>query len=125
MKRKLFLIISVLLSSIYLTAQTSQEAFELSTSNIFGSARYTSMGGAFGSLGGDLSSISDNPAGAAVFLFPEVGVSFEVNFNNSISNGDTSNSPVKGSYSDLNQFGLVFSLNNSDDGPFKKNKFWF
>ena len=110
MKRKLFSIISVLLSSLYLTAQTSQEAFELSTSNIFGSARYTSMGGAFGSLGGDLSSISDNPAGAAVFLYPEVGVSFEVNFNNSISNGDTSNSPVKGSYSDLNQFGLVFSF---------------
>lgn len=125
MKRKLFSIISVLLSSLYLTAQTSQEAFELSTSNIFGSARYTSMGGAFGSLGGDLSSISDNPAGAAVFLFPEVGVSFEVNFNNSISNGDTSNSPVKGSYSDLNQFGLVFSLNNSDDGPFKKINFGF
>ena len=32
-----------------------------------GSARYTSMSGAFGALGGDLSSININPAGLAVF----------------------------------------------------------
>ncbi len=67
MKRNLIYIILTFLLTFYSKAQTSQDAFNLSTSGIFGSARYTSMGGAFSSLGGDLSSISDNPAGAAVF----------------------------------------------------------
>lgn len=39
-----------------------------STENINGTARYNAMSGAFGALGGDLSSIETNPAGAAVFL---------------------------------------------------------
>ena len=119
MKKNLIYIILTFLLTFYSKAQTSQDAFNLSTSGIFGSARYTSMGGAFGSLGGDLSSISDNPAGAAVFLYPEMGISFEVNFNNSISNGDNRNLPVKGSFSDLNQFGLIFSLKNTKDESFK------
>ena len=84
MKRNLISIILTLLITFYSKAQTSQDAYNLSSYGIFGSARYTSMGGAFGSLGGDLSSVSDNPAGAAVFLYPEMGISFEVNFNNAL-----------------------------------------
>ena len=49
-----------------LNAQTSEEAFNYSSSGVFGTARYISMGGAFGSLGGDLSSISKNPASAVL-----------------------------------------------------------
>ena len=125
MKRNLIYIILTFLLTFYSKAQTSQDAFNLSTSGIFGSARYTSMGGAFSSLGGDLSSISDNPSGAAVFLFSEMGISFETNFNNSISNGDNRNLPVKGYFSDLNQFGVIFSLKNSEDGPFNRLNFGF
>ena len=36
--------------------------------NSVGSARFQSMGGAFGALGGDLSAININPAGSAVFI---------------------------------------------------------
>tara|TARA_B110000003_G_scaffold16395_1_gene16253 strand:+ start:12748 stop:14268 length:1521 start_codon:yes stop_codon:yes gene_type:complete len=125
MKRNLISIILTLLITFYSKAQTSQDAYNLSSYGIFGSARYTSMGGAFGSLGGDLSSVSDNPAGAAVFLYPEMGISFEVNFNNSIANNDERNIPIKRSFSDLNQFGLMFSLKNSEDGNFKRINFGF
>lgn len=45
-----------------------------------GTARFNAMSGAFGSLGGDLSAISINPAGAAVFLKSEI--SFSIDFNN-------------------------------------------
>ena len=45
-----------------------------------GSARYNSMGGAFGALGGDLSAISINPAGSSVFTNSEVG--FNLNYKN-------------------------------------------
>ncbi|GIS00332.1 MAG: hypothetical protein CM15mP102_11520 [Flavobacteriales bacterium] len=38
------------------------------------------MGGAFGALGGDLSSISINPAGSSIFLDSEFGVT--LNYKN-------------------------------------------
>ena len=38
------------------------------------------MGGAFGALGGDVSAISDNPAGSSVFLNTEIGGT--INYNN-------------------------------------------
>jgi long-subunit fatty acid transport protein len=46
---------------------------------IDGTARFNGMSGAFGSLGGDLSAIDINPAGAAVFLKSEI--SFSLDFN--------------------------------------------
>ena len=47
--------------------------------NYSGSARYNSMGGAFGSLGGEFSSISDNPASGAVFNYTQIGFSLKLN----------------------------------------------
>jgi len=123
MKRNLIYIILPFLLTFYSKAQTSQDAFNLSTYGVFGSARYTSMGGAFGSLGGDLSSVSDNPAGGAVFLYPEMGISFEVNFNKTHVNDDNRNISINRSFSDLNQFGLIFSLKNTQDGSFKRLNF--
>ena len=36
---------------------------------INGTARYNAMSGVFGALGGDISSMDINPAGAAIFVF--------------------------------------------------------
>ena len=52
-----------------------------SKENINGTARFNAMSGAFGALGGDLSAIETNPAGAAVFLMSEFALS--LNFSNS------------------------------------------
>ena len=106
-----------------LNSQTSEEAYNYSSSGVFGTARYVSMGGAFGSLGGDLSSISNNPASAAIFLLPEIGVSQEINGYESYAQGDLRNSVISGSDSSLNQFGFVFSLKNTNEGPFKRLNF--
>ena len=48
-------------------AQTRNDINYLTSSSLSGSARYISMGGAFGALGGDISAIIDNPAGSSVF----------------------------------------------------------
>jgi hypothetical protein len=125
MRRNLISVIIVFLFTSYSKAQTSQDALNFSTYGVFGSSRYTSMGGAFGSLGGDLSSLSDNPAGAAVFLYSEMGLSFEVSFNNSLANGDNRNLPIKKSFSDLSQFGFILSLKNSQEGSFSRLNFGF
>lgn len=49
-----------------------------SKEEINGTARYNAMSGAFGALGGDLSAISTNPAGAAVFMNSEFAISLNI-----------------------------------------------
>lgn len=50
-----------------LQAQDATDALRYAQDNLNGTARFRSMGGAFGALGGDFSSLNVNPAGSAVF----------------------------------------------------------
>ena len=50
-----------------LFAQGFYDALRYSTDEIQGTARFRGMSGAFGALGGDMSAVSLNPAGSAVF----------------------------------------------------------
>ncbi len=59
--------IFLLLFSFSLNSQSLNDFLKISTDNPIGSARFESMGGAFGALGGDLSAINVNPAGSAIF----------------------------------------------------------
>ncbi|MGA1772464.1 MAG: transporter, partial [Flavobacteriaceae bacterium] len=77
MRVKSAFIIFALLCSALLQAQTATDAFRYSQKQLSGSARYTAMAGAFGALGGDFSAVVDNPAGAAVFINSEIGLSAE------------------------------------------------
>ena len=102
-------------------SQTLNDLNFLTLSALNGSARYKSMAGAFGALGGDLSSIANNPAGSSVFLYNEIGASMNYSSRN-----------VKGIYSDqprtlqgedfyFDQFGAVFVFNNTNEkSPWKK-----
>ena len=57
----------LLIFSFSLNSQSLNDFLKISLDNPIGSARFESMGGAFGALGGDLSAINVNPAGSAVF----------------------------------------------------------
>ena len=70
----------VFLITLFSKAQTRNDVNYMTQSSLHGSARYISMGGAFGALGGDISAISDNPAGSSVFLNTEIGGT--INYNN-------------------------------------------
>ena len=47
--------------STQLYSQNEIDALRYSQQNIFGTAKFNSMGGSFGSLGGDFSTLSYNP----------------------------------------------------------------
>ena len=47
-------------------AQSTVDAYTLSQSDLRGTARFMSMGGAFTALGGDLSTLNQNPAGVGI-----------------------------------------------------------
>ncbi|REE24238.1 outer membrane protein transport protein (OMPP1/FadL/TodX) [Winogradskyella pacifica] len=121
MKKLLMLSIS-LLSTSYILAQDITDALRYSMDEIQGTARYRAMGGAFGALGGDMSSININPAGSAVFNNSHGSISLGLlNTNNDVSyfNGmnSSSNSNV-----DLNQLGAAFIFKNTN-GNSGWNKF--
>lgn len=77
MKKILF---AALLSAMpaMLTAQSAVDAYTLSQSDTRGTARFMSMGGAFTALGGDLSTLTQNPAGIGVYRRSEIGVTLDI-----------------------------------------------
>jgi hypothetical protein len=72
MKRFISLFVFGLIFFSYLYAQGEVEAGRMSRNDLYGTARSMSMGGAFGALGGDLTGVSINPAGIAVYRSSEV-----------------------------------------------------
>jgi len=89
----------------------------LSNENINGTARFNAMSGAFGALGGDLSSIETNPAGAAVFLKSEFSASVNIRNIETMSTFYGSSEFIENDYSNVSQAGGVFVFNthqNSD-----------
>ncbi|MDE6161550.1 MAG: hypothetical protein K2F77_07820, partial [Muribaculaceae bacterium] len=63
------------------SAQSAVDAYTLSQTEMRGTARFMSMGGAFTALGGDLSAVSLNPAGIGVYRSSEIGATLDVSFN--------------------------------------------
>src|SRR4026207_2300153 len=74
MKQKLLFAI-LLVASISAAAQNDVDALRYSQTSLAGTARYTSMAGAFSALGGDFSVLSANPAGIAVYKRSEFSMS--------------------------------------------------
>ncbi|MDO4756793.1 MAG: outer membrane protein transport protein [Parabacteroides sp.] len=61
-----------------LFAQGEMDAYKFSQYDLNGTARYLSMGGAFGALGGDVSAMKSNPAGLAIYRSSEVVTSISL-----------------------------------------------
>lgn len=121
MKRIYFLFIT-LLSLTFSNAQNITDALRYSSESLNGTARFNALSGAFGALGGDLSSISINPASSAVFTRSSGSATLSV--------VDTKNktnyfgTDAEASYSNLkfNQAGFVFVFNTPNQNS-KLNKF--
>lgn len=89
-------------------SQEIQDAVRYAQDNLNGTARFRAMGGAFGALGGDLSSINVNPAGSAIFSNNQLALTLStINTKNNSNYFGTSTSASDNSF-DLNQIGGVF-----------------
>ena len=113
--RNLFYIGITALISNFISSQTLNDLNYITYSSLNGSARYKSMAGAFGALGGDLSSITNNPAGSSVFLYNEIGAS--INYNSKNVKGIYSGQPrtIKDEDFYFDQFGAAFVFNNTKE----------
>jgi hypothetical protein len=120
MKKIVFIFLMVLtVNTVY--SQLIQDAVRYSQDNISGTARFRAMSGAFGALGGDISSVSVNPAGSAVFNYNQIGFSFGNHSSNNVSNYFGTTSAARDSSFEMNQFGavFVFKANNSSSNVSK------
>lgn len=110
MKKIVFATVFVSLP-VALMAQSAIDAYRLSQSDLRGTARFMSMGGAFGALGGDPSTLNQNPAGIGVYRSSEIGVT--VDFNMTSSNVDGSKWDKTHVY--CNNFGYIGSIDLGND----------
>lgn len=102
--RKNIIILSLLsLSAGMASAQSALDAYSVAQPDLKGTARYMGMAGAFGALGGDLSAISQNPAGIGVYRSSDIGFTLDLDVQNS-------NSEAQGMKFGMNQ--TKFLLNN-------------
>lgn len=88
MKKTLISIVIVALS-LYGIAQNASDALRYSKLFMGGTARYMGMGGAFGALGADFTTLSTNPAGIGVYKSSEFSFTPSVHMgaSNSLYNG--------------------------------------
>ena len=113
MKKYLFLLF---VGFTFSTAQSQEitDALRYAQDNLNGTARYRAMGGAFGALGGDLSSLNTNPAGSAVFSNNQVTFTLSsLNIKNNSTYFGTKTTEKDNSF-DLNQAGGVFVFKNQN-----------
>jgi long-subunit fatty acid transport protein len=97
-----------------LNAQTIDDILKVSYQNYEGTARFAAMGGAFGALGGDVSSVGVNPAGLAVFRRPHISVTSSLNhvYNNSDFAGVSAKSSRP--YAGISSVGAVITMENEN-----------
>ena len=118
MKRISLLIFALLSMFSAVTAQRIDEALRYSQIYYGGTARFMSMGGAFTALGGDISTLSQNPAGIGIFRASELTITpqlFQIKTTAGFNGVSSSDNIDK---FNLPQIGIVLNLisNNNENG---------
>ena len=118
--KKLNLLVICALATFTIKAQDISDALRYSQDEIQGTARFRALSGAFGALGGDMSAVSINPAGSAVFgqshasfTLSNVATSNDTQYFNGFNNTSDSNF-------DVNQGGASFVFASRSDSPWRK-----
>ncbi len=102
-------------SAIAMYAQSSIDAYQISKDDLRGTARFMSMAGAFTALGGDLSTLNQNPAGIGVYRKSEVGLTLDINMTNSAVKTPVGNFTDSKTHVYCNNFGYVGAVAMNSD----------
>ncbi len=114
MNAKLIILGVTAMLPVALWGQSPVDAYNLSQTELRGTARFMSMAGAFTALGGDLSTLNQNPAGIGVYRGSDVGLTLDLNMMSSKSSGIPAGSSWNRTHFDVNNFGYVGTFNLND-----------
>ncbi len=109
--KKSILVPAMMLASMAAVAQSSIDAYTLSQGELRGTARFMSMAGAFTALGGDISTLNQNPAGIGVYRGSDVGLTLDINMMNSKTSGISGAQSWSNTHADVNNFGYIGTFN--------------
>lgn len=109
--KKIFLLAALSTASVaYTFGQNMIDGVRFGSTDISGTARYRSMAGAFGALGGDPSCMSDNPAGLAIYRGTNIiSITPHLGFTNTETKASV-NATGKDNNFSVSNFGAVFSF---------------
>lgn len=108
--KKIFFLALASFAAVSLQAQTAFDAYKFSQPDLKGTARFMSMGGAFTALGGDLSSLSQNPAGIGVYRSNEIGLTLDLDIQKTNSVSGDNLMDVGQTKFFLNNIGFVWTI---------------
>ncbi len=117
MKKAIILAAATLALPAAIQAQSAIDAYNISTGELRGTARFMSMAGAFTALGGDLSTLNQNPAGIGVYRGSDIGFTLDINMMNSKTSGIGSPFARSQTHADVNNFGYVGTYNLGGSTP--------
>ncbi len=99
-------------------AQSAIDAFQTTQGDFKGTARFMSMGGAFTALGGDMSTLNQNPAGIGIYRRSEIGLTLDLNMQSATAeNGGQSASTDQTKFR-FNNIGYIGSSAIGDNSTF-------
>lgn len=109
MKKTTILVLSAFAVAMAARSQSAIDAYQLAQPDFRGTARYMSMGGAFGALGGDVSTLNNNPGGIGVYRSSDIAFTLDINMmsTKTESSGQSFNNDRTKVY--VNNFGYVGS----------------
>lgn len=104
---------------VSLMAQTAIDAYQLSRYDMRGTARFMSMGGAFGALGGDLSTLGQNPGGIGVYRKSDIGITLDIDFQSAKTTSPYLSAKQNQTKAAVNNVGYIGAVRtNSELMPF-------
>lgn len=130
MMKRLTFAAAVLLAASTIDAQSVYDAAQITHKDLNGTARFVSMGGAMGALGGDISTMGTNPAGIGIYRSHDLMTSFSFRANSQTGkyNGydnSVSKSALKYNNMVYDNLGFVYSTQLSNVSPLRFVNFGF
>ena len=105
--KKTILLAATIVAPMLLSAQGAADAYQLAQPDMKGTARFMGMAGAFGALGGDLSTLNQNPAGIGVYRSSEIGITLDVDIQSTKSSSQGQSMSKDQTKVYCNNFGYV------------------
>ena len=96
-------------------AQTAVDAYSASQLDLRGSARFMSMGGAFTALGGDISTLNQNPGGIGVYRSSDISLTLDLEPQSTKSTVGTLTDKNSQTKFGVNNFGYIGTVNTGNE----------
>ena len=121
---KKYILSAFLFAAMGVSAQSSYEAARLFDSDLTGTARFVGMGGSMSALGADVSVMSVNPAGTALYRSGDISFSMGILSHSLESDYNGTKSKKDNSYFGIDNVGMVY-VNYIDEDSEKFLNFGF